>query len=366
MRKALRFAAFLAAVLILVISCPVVYAAEEGLALADGTDSVTVSNYNSVKIFSGFTVGETFAGIPRLFRDSDRIGFVDMGDKELITDAYATVYSGALICLFDNETIADMGFMSVFGDVNGDGKISTADARLALRRASAVEKLGAVSFAAADVDLSGKVNSTDARRILRAAARLAEIENPIGSVTDASVPVEIYAYYTGDDPEAGTMLDKGAIRVVAVYSDARSAVVSSGFSVYPESLTSLSAGRQTFTVSWKELTADFTVNFTKVTPKSFYPDSRVPDYTGCTGVSALEANFYLEYITYTYPALDDMTDLVRFNTYLNYLEQCGFERVTIQRDSEKILAGYRNLAENAQTVIIYDFVGKRIYVAVYK
>ena len=131
-------------------------------------------------------------------------------------------------------------------------------------------------------------------------------------------------------------------------------------------MTSLTAGKQTFTVSWQGLNAEFTVNFTKREPKSYYPDSKVPDYTGCTGVSALEANFYLEYITYTYPALDDMTDLVRFNTYLNYLEQCGFTRVTVQRDSEKIVAAYRNAGEDAQTVIIYDFVGKRIYVAVYR
>lgn len=366
MKTLLRLAAVLTALIALTWAFPAVFAAEDALELASGADSAAVTKYDSVKIFSGFIAGETFGSVPRLFREPERVGFVDMNDKELITDAYAPVYSGALICLFDGDAIADMGFMAVFGDVNGDGKITTSDARLALRHASGVDKLGAVSLAAADVDISGRVNSSDARRILRAAARLENIENPIGSVADSSVPVEIYAYYTGGDPAAGDVLDADALRVIAVYPDARSAVVSSGYTVYPESMTSLTPGKQTFTVAWSGLNAEFTVNFTTRSPKSFYPDSRVPDYTGCTGVSALEANFYLEYITYTYPATDDMTDLVRFNSYLNYLEQCGFQRVTVQRDNEKIIAACVNEAEDAQTVIIYDFSGKRIYIAVYK
>ncbi len=361
--------AFAALLCVLLAAVPAFRAAGAGESAAQivcNSDTVSVSYYNTVKIFSGFTEGETFGGTLRLFESPEQLGFIDMGSKELITDADAVVYSGAMICLFDGASIEDMGLLSVFGDVNGDGRVATNDARLALRHASGVEKLGAVSSVAADVDLSGKVNSTDARRILRAAAKLERLENPIGNVTDSSVPVEIRAYYVGDDPEAGTVLKTNSVKVVAVYSDARSAVVPSGYTIDPDSLTSAVPGRKTFTVTWQGLTAEFTVNFTLRTPASFYPDSNVPDYTGCTGVGELEVNYYIGYITYTYAALDDVTDLVRFNTYMSYLEQCGFDRLTVQQDREKIVAAFMNEQNGARTVLIYDFSGDRIYVAVYQ
>ena len=58
------------------------------------------------------------------------------------------------------------------GDVNGDGKITTADARLALRAAAELEKLTEEAMQAADWDGDGKVTTSDAREILREATRL--------------------------------------------------------------------------------------------------------------------------------------------------------------------------------------------------
>lgn len=60
------------------------------------------------------------------------------------------------------------------GDVNGDGKVTAADARLALRRAVSLETYepGSVKFLACDVDGNGKVTAADARKILRAAVGL--------------------------------------------------------------------------------------------------------------------------------------------------------------------------------------------------
>ena len=58
------------------------------------------------------------------------------------------------------------------GDVNMDGKINSADARLALRAAAKVETLTEVQNALADVTGDGKVKAADARTILRIAARL--------------------------------------------------------------------------------------------------------------------------------------------------------------------------------------------------
>ena len=60
------------------------------------------------------------------------------------------------------------------GDVNADGKITTADARFALRKAVDLETYAPDSrdFLACDVDRSGTVTTGDARHILRAAVGL--------------------------------------------------------------------------------------------------------------------------------------------------------------------------------------------------
>lgn len=57
-------------------------------------------------------------------------------------------------------------------DVNGDGNISAADARLALRASARLEVLEGNSFTAADTDKDGKITASDARRILRKASKL--------------------------------------------------------------------------------------------------------------------------------------------------------------------------------------------------
>ena len=58
------------------------------------------------------------------------------------------------------------------GDVNGDGKISSADARQALRGAAKLIRLSEEEFERCDVNGDGKTTSADARIILRGAARL--------------------------------------------------------------------------------------------------------------------------------------------------------------------------------------------------
>ncbi len=62
----------------------------------------------------------------------------------------------------------------VYGDVNGDANITTADARLALRQAVNLEKYGkdTPQYYACNVDSEGDVTTSDARLILRAAVNL--------------------------------------------------------------------------------------------------------------------------------------------------------------------------------------------------
>lgn len=75
------------------------------------------------------------------------------------------------------ETVPKLVKTYTPGDVDGDGKISAADARLALRRSVGLEdyKEGSDKFLACDVDFDGKVSAADARLILRASVGL---ENP--------------------------------------------------------------------------------------------------------------------------------------------------------------------------------------------
>ena len=71
------------------------------------------------------------------------------------------------------------------GDVDGDGTVSSGDARLALRASVRLENLSKAAFVAADTDGDGAVTSADARVILRISVKLDEIVNgrivPYGS-----------------------------------------------------------------------------------------------------------------------------------------------------------------------------------------
>lgn len=68
---------------------------------------------------------------------------------------------------------------SLPGDVDGDGKLSAADARLALRKSVGLEDYmdGSDEFIACDVDFDGKVSAADARLILRASVGLEDPKN---------------------------------------------------------------------------------------------------------------------------------------------------------------------------------------------
>lgn len=60
----------------------------------------------------------------------------------------------------------------ILGDVNGDGKIKLADARLALRIVARLENATEAQIKAADLNGDGKVTAKEVRRILRYVARL--------------------------------------------------------------------------------------------------------------------------------------------------------------------------------------------------
>lgn len=77
-----------------------------------------------------------------------------------------------ILTVFLLLTFSVSSFAFSVGDVNGDGAVRAADARLALRCSARIEELTEEQLDAADVDKSGKVTASDARQILRFSANL--------------------------------------------------------------------------------------------------------------------------------------------------------------------------------------------------
>ena len=76
----------------------------------------------------------------------------------------AQLYGDAVTCI-DIENL-------LIGDVDNNGKITSADARLALRASAKIEDMDARQLICADMNRDGKITSADARMILRKSAKL--------------------------------------------------------------------------------------------------------------------------------------------------------------------------------------------------
>ncbi len=75
-----------------------------------------------------------------------------------------------------NGNITASKGIAVFGDIDGDGKVTATDARTALRASVGLENLSEVQKTAADTDFSKTVAAADARTILRLSVKLGETE----------------------------------------------------------------------------------------------------------------------------------------------------------------------------------------------
>lgn len=69
-------------------------------------------------------------------------------------------------------------FAKAIGDVDGNGTVAAADARLALRASVGLETFDEETKKAADVNFDGQVQASDARIILRASVGLEELKDP--------------------------------------------------------------------------------------------------------------------------------------------------------------------------------------------
>ena len=77
----------------------------------------------------------------------------------------------------ESRTIGNIAYIP--GDVNGDGNVKAADARIILRVSAKLEQLSDEKFMIADINSDGNVNASDARIALRISAKLDSADNYI-------------------------------------------------------------------------------------------------------------------------------------------------------------------------------------------
>ena len=139
---------------------------QTGIALGDTS---AVGNYAGDEInFSKLTVYAVYnSGEKKAIDDYELLHEID---PEVIGEYPVKVMCNGFIAEF-TYNVTKRNEVRI-GDVNFDGKVTAADARLALRSAAKIEKLQGDAFLAADVDFDEKNTAADARKILRVAAGL--------------------------------------------------------------------------------------------------------------------------------------------------------------------------------------------------
>lgn len=119
-------------------------------------------NFSRLQVYAVYNSGEK--------KLTDNYELIHNIDTSAIGKYPVTVVCGEYTAEFE-YTVAKRNEIRV-GDVNFDGNVNAADARLTLRYSAKIEDLSSDALLAADVDLNGKVNASDARKILRVAAGL--------------------------------------------------------------------------------------------------------------------------------------------------------------------------------------------------
>ncbi|NMP38360.1 MAG: hypothetical protein GX051_09635 [Clostridiales bacterium] len=104
---------------------------------------------------------------------------ITIDGRNLYFDAYTVDTENDTTQRIDSFAIekspAPVGIL--LGDVDFDGLVTAADARIILRCATGLESLSEDAFVAADVDFKDGITAADARAVLRVAAKLESFEN---------------------------------------------------------------------------------------------------------------------------------------------------------------------------------------------
>lgn len=120
---------------------------------------------------SGKATGEKSALYDTVYDERPVFTAIRVEGDSLAFDAYAVNDDGSTL-LIDSFGITTNTLRALRGDLNSDGEITVADARLALRAAVGLDSPRALAKLCADVDNSRSVTVSDARTILRVAVGL--------------------------------------------------------------------------------------------------------------------------------------------------------------------------------------------------
>ena len=137
--------------------------------------------------------------------DTNDLG-MEIGALAEILDGFPEVYYFSLCNRLDaQEAMAEDASAAYLltecayrpGDLNGDKKVTAADARLALRSAVGIDTVFDTRFKAADTNADGKITAGDARSLLRIAVGLESAETLSFSVP-VGVPLLLGPFYWND------------------------------------------------------------------------------------------------------------------------------------------------------------------------
>lgn len=101
---------------------------------------------------------------------ADNLRIKNQDGTELCSDD--VIPNGSFIEIMYDGYVAYTKKICVLADIDCDGEVTAADARLALRHSAKIEYLQELSYYAADVDGQNGITAADARLILRKAAKL--------------------------------------------------------------------------------------------------------------------------------------------------------------------------------------------------
>ncbi len=139
-------------------------------------DSPLKVDYKTM-IIRNVAPGETVEEFLSEFKNS-AIFTVHGLDNGLVSDGDGMA-TGFKVDNVDKDGAVTEYTVSVTGDINGDGDVTSSDAREILRTSSALQKLENEYFVSADTNGDGKITASDARKTLRVSASLDRFENTL-------------------------------------------------------------------------------------------------------------------------------------------------------------------------------------------
>lgn len=341
--------------------CAVIVRADSGSQIIDLSDSLYFGSHASAGIVGHIYAGTTVSELRALLGSTagGELGFYSLLAKPLSEDALLS--TGCIIQLSDGETALDTVFVAVTGDADGNGKVTAADARLALRHSARLTELGAVPKIACDVDFDGRTTASDARKILRAAAGLQPLDSLLEEPVSTENVISVSATYVGEAPVAGDILDRDDFRVLVVLSDG-SQTLTKDWQCDLLGMTSQYPGFARMKITSGEASCELMLEFKTREAELCYGKTIIPDYKNIDAERDSYIEHYPDFIAYITPTGKSLSAMSRYDDYINYLLNCGFEFITARQNANQHAAFFQSPDGKLKLAAIYSLDEGKTYV----